>query len=89
MDKNCQSCGMPLIKKGQSQQGTEKDQSLSWHFCHLCYLDGAFCAPEMTMEEMLTIGKVGIQESNNHPLVKRLMIWGYPFQLKKLKRWQA
>lgn len=46
----CQSCAMPLTD--DLVKGTEKDGSLSPHYCKYCYQDGAFTG-EMTMEEMI------------------------------------
>lgn len=48
----CQCCGMPL-DEGSELKGTEADGSISDGYCIYCYKDGAFTAPDMTMEEMI------------------------------------
>jgi hypothetical protein len=49
-EKICQSCSMPMDKK--ELYGTEKDGSLNEFFCSYCYKNGAFTAPDISMEQM-------------------------------------
>lgn len=88
MNKFCQSCGMPLNADEKDMRGTEKDGSLSSEYCSYCYENGAFIEPDITYDEMLARGKQGISEGNSNPIMKSIMKWGYPFQLKKLDRWK-
>jgi hypothetical protein len=81
--KQCQSCGMPL-KNGENS-GTEKDGSKSKKYCQLCYMNGEFLKPDMTLEEMKkvlddTIGKEGLKG--------KFIAWMGKMQLPKLERWQ-
>ena len=48
----CQSCGMPLTEE---VFGTNADGSANKEYCKYCYADGAFIAPEITMNEMIDI----------------------------------
>lgn len=49
MRQVCQSCGMPI--KDDSQLGLERDGSKS-RYCVMCYQDGEFLQPDITVEEM-------------------------------------
>lgn len=49
MAKLCQSCSMPL---GSANRGTEDDGSLSELYCTLCYENGHFRQPDMTVTQM-------------------------------------
>ena len=51
MEKICQSCAMPL--NSDKERGTETDGSLSDDYCIYCYRDGAFTAPNLTMDEQI------------------------------------
>ncbi len=55
--KQCQSCGMPLVRDPSGQGwGTEKDWSISSEWCSLCYKDGQFVWwTDMTLSQMQTI----------------------------------
>ena len=44
----CQCCGMPL--DAPEDRGREADGTLSRDYCRYCYQQGAFTAPEATME---------------------------------------
>lgn len=81
-EKFCQSCAMPL--EDGKRSGTEKDGSKSLKYCDLCYKDGAFTAPDMTLEEMKkvlddTVGKEG--------LMGKLKAFMGKMMLPKLERW--
>ncbi len=84
-ERQCQSCGMPL--NGGKRSGTEKDGSKSLMYCELCYTDGKFITPEMTLDEM----KVVIDNA----LKAKGGIWSFTpmrsmakMQLPKLGRWK-
>ena len=49
--KNCQSCGMPLLKDEQGG-GTEADGTRSAMYCSHCYEQGKFTLPNITVSEM-------------------------------------
>ena len=51
--KFCQCCGMPLDKPEDG--GTETNGSRSGEYCHYCYQNGAFTAPDATMDDMIAI----------------------------------
>lgn len=89
MGKFCQSCGMPLKSGENSQLGTNQDGSLSKEYCHYCFDDGEFTAPDMTLQEMTAVGIKGIEAGNGNFISKFLLKTFYPYQLKKLKRWQG
>jgi len=46
----CQSCGMPL---GDAFYGTNKDNSQSIEYCKICFKDGMFTEPALTVEQMI------------------------------------
>ena len=82
--KQCQSCGMPLEQGKKS--GTEADGSKSLKYCSLCYSEGEFYKPDMTIDEMKqilddTVGKQGIRG--------KFIAWMGKMQLPKLERWQG
>ncbi|MGL4248028.1 MAG: zinc ribbon domain-containing protein [Lactococcus garvieae] len=87
-NKFCQSCAMPLTLHGEDMRGTEKDRFKSAKFCKYCYQNGAYTAPNITFEGMLEIGKKAISDGKGNSIIKAFMKWGYPYQLKKVKRWK-
>ena len=46
----CQSCGMPL---GEGAFGTNADGTPNNDYCKLCYANGAFAEPTLTMDQMI------------------------------------
>ncbi|MDV2482443.1 hypothetical protein F8E02_10615 [Methanoculleus sp. Wushi-C6] len=52
--RTCQSCGMPMSTR--EHFGTEADGSPSKDYCTYCYQNGAFTAPDITLEAMAKIG---------------------------------
>jgi len=88
MEKFCQSCGMPLIPNGQDMRGTEGNASKSNTYCYMCYLNGKFTEPNMTMQEMIEKGQKGLEATPGNKFVKFIMKKSYPMMVKKLKRWQ-
>ena len=61
----CQCCGMPLDKPEDA--GTEADGTLSGEYCRYCYQNGAFTAPDATMDDMIAFN-LKFNEENGHPL---------------------
>ena len=49
--KNCQSCGMPLLKD-EKGGGTEADGTISVMYCSHCYEKGKFTLPNISVNEM-------------------------------------
>ena len=82
-NKTCQSCSMPL-KKDPMQGGTEKDGSKSEKYCSFCYQDGAFVAPDMTLEEMKSLVKTKLKEMGFPGFIAA----GFTKQIPRLERWQ-
>ncbi|MCA9386996.1 zinc ribbon domain-containing protein [Candidatus Dojkabacteria bacterium] len=80
MEKQCQSCGMPL----KENQGSEADGSLSNMYCNLCYKDGAFISPDMSVQEMKQICDEALKEKG---WIKPLR-WVALMQIPTLKRWK-
>lgn len=78
----CQSCGMPL--QNGKVAGTEKDGSKSSKYCELCYVDGKFCNPEMSLEEMKAIVDNALKERGWVAPLRWLALW----QLPTLERWK-
>ena len=84
--KFCQCCGMPLDKPEDA--GTEVGGSLSSDYCRYCYQDGAFTAPNATMEDMIAFN-LKFNAENGFPFgpqeeAERNMRSWFP----ALKRWK-
>lgn len=85
MSKQCQSCGMPLISKKNSDcRGLEKDGSKSNKWCQLCYADGDFIEPDCTLNQMRTIVDDALKQNGSG----RIMRWMAQKQLPRLERWK-
>ncbi len=83
--KQCQSCGMPLQNKSGDHRATEADGSKSNMYCNLCYKDGQFITPNMTLDEMKVIVDNALKEKG---WIKPLR-WLAKMQLPRLERWKA
>lgn len=81
--KNCQSCGMP-IKKDKKGGGTNADGSKSTMYCSLCYENGKFISPDMTVQQMQNLVKNKLKEMGFPGFIAGIFTKGIP----KLKRWQ-
>ena len=84
--KFCQCCGMPLDKPGDA--GTEQDGSPSSDYCRYCYQNGAFTAPDASMEEIIAFN-LKFNEENGCPMgtreeAEKMMRSWFP----TLKRWK-
>lgn len=82
----CQSCGMPL--DNHEDIATNKDGSPNSDYCKYCFADGAFTAPEMTMDEMIA-WNLEFNEKNGFPFgpreqAKKMMEGWFP----TMKRWK-
>ncbi len=82
--KNCQSCGMPL-KKDVKGGGTHADGTLSKMYCSLCYQDGKFVRPDMTMDEMKLLVKGKMKEFG----IPGFLISIFTRNIPKLQRWKS
>lgn len=49
--KVCQSCGYPIQK--EEDKGTNADGTRNDEYCSMCYMNGEFTQPNITMEEMI------------------------------------
>ena len=50
----CQSCGMPLdYFQGKDNFGTNVDGTKSDEYCSMCFRDGRFAEPSLTVNDML------------------------------------
>ncbi len=82
MAKQCQSCGMPLKK--EEDFGTEKDGGRSEKFCSLCYENGGFIDPNITLEEMQEIVDGALKDQHWPKFLRKMATRQTP----KLERWQ-
>ncbi|MBI2387619.1 MAG: zinc ribbon domain-containing protein [Elusimicrobia bacterium] len=81
---DCQSCGMPL-KKDPKGGGTYSDGSKSHTYCSLCYADGRFTHPDMTVDQMKILSAAKLHDMGYPLFVARLLVRN----LHKLERWNA
>ena len=81
--KNCQSCGMPL-KKDKSGGGTNADGSKSLMYCSLCFNNGEFIKPEMTLPEMKQLVKGKLKEFG----IPGFLTGMFTSNMHKLERWK-
>ena len=84
--KFCQCCAMPLDKP--EDQGTEAGGALSGDYCRYCYQNGAFTAPDATMDDIIAFN-LKFNEENGHPFgpqeeAEKMMRGWFP----TLKRWK-
>lgn len=84
--KFCQCCGMPLDKP--EDKGTEADSSLSGEYCRYCYQNGAFTAPDATMDDIIAFN-LKFNAENGFPFgaqddAEKMMRGWFP----TLKRWR-
>lgn len=80
----CQSCGMPLEKPADF--GTAANGSRINDYCRFCFQNGAFTAPNISMEGMIDkcVTMMGQQGIMPEAQARALMTQVIP----KLKRWQ-
>ncbi|MFM7082321.1 MAG: zinc ribbon domain-containing protein [Actinomycetota bacterium] len=83
--KQCQSCGMPLhTKRAGDCRGTERDGSKSEKWCSLCYVNGEFVSPIMSLVEMTKI----VDDALRREKVWLPMRYMAKRQLPRLERWR-
>lgn len=77
---------MPLqTKKAGDCRGNEKDGSKSEKFCSLCYEDGKFIQPDITLDEMKGVVDKALKEQHWPGPLR----WAAKKQLPKLERWKS
>jgi hypothetical protein len=81
--KNCQSCGMPL-KRDEEGGGTNADGTKSSMYCSLCYRNGEFITPDMTVDEMKELVKGKLKEFGFPGFLAGFFTKNIP----KLERWK-
>lgn len=82
----CQSCGIPIEKV--TQQGTNKDGSLSTKYCEKCYQQGEWTL-NLSFDEMYTYNLKRFQESEMNKVQKFFLNKMYTKKfMKKLERWK-
>lgn len=84
MKKNCQSCGMPFSKDVKGG-GTEKDGTKSLIYCSHCYEEGAFTAPDLTVDKMKDKVKSKLIEFG----IPKVFTGFFTRNIHKLSRWNA
>jgi hypothetical protein len=78
----CQSCGQPLK---ENIRGTEADGSASSLYCELCYKDGKFVNPDITLKQMQEICIKAMRDMRFPKFMAKRIA---DKQLPKLIRWQ-
>jgi len=61
----CESCGMPL---NDATHGTEADGTPSAGYCATCYTNGAFTAPDASVEDVREAAIAALVEQGVPPL---------------------
>ena len=81
----CQSCSMPM--ENPEVLGTNPDGSKSEDYCHLCFQNGTFTDPDMSMEQMMDLvtGVLVTQMHMPEVQAKGMTTTTIP----TLKRWQG
>lgn len=80
----CQSCGKPLAR--YYDFGTSADGLRINDYCHFCYENGEFTAPDLTVEEMIARA---IDFLSHQTLMSRTAAEAWASQrIPELKRWQ-
>ena len=80
----CQSCGMPLSKDPEGG-GTETNGSLSIKYCSLCYQNGKFLEPHLTVDQMIAKVKRVMHEQMYIP---NFLAGLFAKRTRKLERWK-
>lgn len=84
MSDNCQSCGMPL-NKDPNGGGSEADGSKSTKYCSLCYTDGGFIQPDMTVDGMKQL----VSEKMKEMKIPGFLGWFFTRGIPRLERWRG
>lgn len=79
----CQSCGMPL---GDGMFGTNADGSFSDEYCKMCFQNGVFVEPSLTLDQMIqkSVDYMTSQLNIPEPEAREATTKA----LSSLKRWQ-
>jgi hypothetical protein len=81
----CQSCGMPL--GSSAHLGTDATGHLVSEYCHFCFVNGAFTAPEISMQGMIDRCVDVMEQQGIMPRAQaQALMTG---MLPTLKRWRA
>ncbi|MCB1479243.1 MAG: zinc ribbon domain-containing protein [Rhodobiaceae bacterium] len=84
MGSKCQSCGMPLSSDPQGG-GSEADGGRSSKYCSLCYENGSFRHPGVSVEEFQA-HCVDAMAAKGFP---RFIPWLFTRGIPKLERWKT
>lgn len=84
MARYCQSCGMPMHKDPQGG-GTEADGSKSQTYCSICYDQGGFRHPDVSVTEFQQYCQEALMRSGT----PKIMAWMFTRGIPRLARWQA
>lgn len=76
----CESCGTPL---NDSTRGTEADGSSSAAYCLTCYKDGAFTAPDASVDVVREAAIASLVEQGVPPLTATRLT----SSIESLPRW--
>ena len=81
----CQSCGMPMEKPDDF--GSNADGLKINDYCHFCFENGAFTAPDITLEQMIErVAGIMVTKMNMPEAQAKAMANQF---IPKLKRWQG
>ena len=80
--QRCQSCGAPL-NKDLSKAGTHADGSKSDTYCHICFEEGNFTQPDITVSDMKRYRLEQLRKRKIPAFLARLIASDLP----KLERW--
>ncbi len=84
MAKNCESCGMPLTKDPKGG-GSEADGTRSDRYCSICYENGAFRHPDVSVAEFQAHCLQALRDKG----MPRVMAWLFTRHIPNLPRWKA
>lgn len=88
MERQCQSCGMPMPT--DELLGTNTDGSLNTDYCTYCYQEGEF-TEKFTLDEMIEHCVQFLDEFNKDSglsMAREEAIAGMKAEFPKLKRWK-
>lgn len=85
MEKNCQSCGMPMGETDE-MYGVHADGTKSSDYCEYCFVNGAFTS-DVTMEEMIDICVPHVMKADPSMTEAQVRNMMREF-LPSLKRWK-
>ncbi len=78
----CQSCSMPM-KLDEGHGGTEADGTHNTEYCSMCYADGQFVDPDMSLEDMQALVEDVLRKMHLPGFMAKAAVKKIP----KLKRW--